>query len=62
MKNIYDFTLEELEDYFVKVGDKKYRATQIYEFLYNVFVILHKFARIVMVMRIESYQILQNCM
>ena len=35
MKNIYDFTLEELEDYFVKVGDKKYRATQIYEFLYK---------------------------
>lgn len=35
MRNIYDFTLKELEDYFVSIGDKKFRATQIYEFLYK---------------------------
>lgn len=35
MRNIYDFTLKELEDYFVEIGDKKFRATQVYEFLYK---------------------------
>ena len=35
MRNIYDYTLEELEDYFVSQDDKKFRATQIYEFLYK---------------------------
>lgn len=35
MRNIYDYTLEELEDYFVSIGDKKFRATQIYDFLYK---------------------------
>ncbi|MBQ8681887.1 MAG: 23S rRNA (adenine(2503)-C(2))-methyltransferase RlmN [Bacilli bacterium] len=35
MRNIYDFTLKELEDYFVSIGDKKFRATQIYDFLYK---------------------------
>ena len=35
MRNIYDFTLRELEDYFVSIGDKKFRATQIYDFLYK---------------------------
>ena len=35
MRNIYDFTLKELEDYFVSVGDKKFRATQVYDFLYK---------------------------
>lgn len=35
MRNIYDFTLEELEEYFLSVGDKKFRATQIYDFLYK---------------------------
>ena len=35
MRNIYDFTLSELEDYFVSVGDKKFRATQVYDFLYK---------------------------
>ena len=35
MRNIYDFSLKELEDYFVSIGDKKFRATQVYDFLYK---------------------------
>lgn len=35
MRNIYDFTLKELEEYFIGIGDKKFRATQIYDFLYK---------------------------
>ena len=35
MRNIYDYTLEELEDYFININEKKFRATQIYEFLYK---------------------------
>ena len=35
MRNIYDYSLKELEDYFVSIGDKKFRARQIYEFLYQ---------------------------
>ena len=35
MRNIYDYTLCELEDYFVSIGDKKFRASQIYDFLYK---------------------------
>lgn len=36
MKNsIYNYSLEELEDYFISKGDKKYRATQVFEWLYR---------------------------
>ncbi len=35
MKNIYDYTLEDLQTYFIEEKDKKYRANQIYEFLYK---------------------------
>ena len=35
MRNIYDYTLTELEDYFISIKDKKFRATQIYEYLYK---------------------------
>ena len=35
MRNIYDYTLKELEDYFVAIGDKKFRAVQVYDFLYK---------------------------
>lgn len=35
MRNIYDYTLEELEKFFIDNNDKKFRATQIYEFLYK---------------------------
>lgn len=32
--NIYSMTLNELEEYFIKNNDKKFRATQVYEWLY----------------------------
>lgn len=32
---IYDYTFQELEEYFVSVGDKKFRAKQIFEWLYK---------------------------
>lgn len=35
MKNIYGITYNELENYFININDKKYRATQLYEFLYK---------------------------
>ena len=35
MRNIYDYTKEELEEYFKNINEKKFRATQIYEFLYK---------------------------
>ena len=35
MKNIYDYTLEDLQEYLLNNNEKKYRANQIYDFLYN---------------------------
>ena len=35
MKNIYDYTLEELEKYFLSIGEKKFKAIQIFEWLYK---------------------------
>ena len=35
MKNIYNYTLKELEDAVVKLGEKKYKASQIYSWLYK---------------------------
>ena len=35
MRNIYDYTLEELQEYFEYNNEKKFRAIQIYEFLYK---------------------------
>lgn len=35
MKNIYDMTLEKLENYFIENGEKKFKATQIFEWLYK---------------------------
>ena len=35
MRNIYDFTLSELEDYFLGLGEKRFRATQVYDFIYK---------------------------
>lgn len=35
MRNIYDVSLEELEEYFIKYDGRKFRAVQIYEFLYK---------------------------
>ena len=35
MKNIFSMTKKDLEQYFININDKKFRATQIYEFLYK---------------------------
>ena len=35
MNNIFSMTKQQLEDYFININDKKFRATQIYEFLYK---------------------------
>ena len=35
MRNLYDLTQKELEDYFLSINDKKFRAVQVYEFLYK---------------------------
>ena len=34
MKNIYDFKLNELEEYLLSIGEKKFKALQIFEWLY----------------------------
>ena len=35
MKNIFNETYESLENYFLEIKDKKFRATQLYDFLYK---------------------------
>lgn len=35
MKNIYSYTLKKLENYFNDLGDKKFKAHQVYEWLYK---------------------------
>ncbi len=35
MNSIYNYTKEELENYFINIGEKKYRAVQIFEWLYR---------------------------
>lgn len=35
MRNIYDLTQKELEDYLISIGEKPFRSTQIYEGLYK---------------------------
>ncbi len=35
MNNIYNYTIEELEQYFININEKKFRAIQIYEWLYK---------------------------
>ena len=35
MKNIFGVTYNDLETYFINNGDKKFRATQLYDFLYK---------------------------
>lgn len=46
MNNIYGLTLEELEDYFLKNGSKKFHALQLFEWLYDK--------------RVESYAEMSN--
>ena len=33
--NIYGQTLEKLENYFENIGEKKFKATQVYDWLYK---------------------------
>ena len=33
--NIYDYSLEQLEQYFLEKGEKKFKATQVFEWLYQ---------------------------
>lgn len=35
MRNIYGMTLDELEEYFLSIGEKKFKAIQIFEWLYQ---------------------------
>lgn len=35
MKNIFDLTVEDLEDYFINKGSKKFHALQLFNFLYE---------------------------
>ncbi len=46
MNNIYDYTLEELEEYFISIGEKKFKAIQVYEWLYKK--------------RVESFDMMSN--
>lgn len=34
MENLFGYTKEMLEDYFIEIGEKKYKATQVFEWLY----------------------------
>ncbi len=34
-RNLFDLTKEELEEYFLNIGEKKFKATQVYEWLYQ---------------------------
>ena len=33
--NIFNLTKEELESYFISIGEKKFKALQVYEWLYQ---------------------------
>lgn len=35
MRNIYDLTIEQLEDYFLSLGEKKFKAIQLYTWFYQ---------------------------
>ena len=35
MISIYGVTLQKLEDYFISIGEKKFKAIQVYEWLYK---------------------------
>jgi 23S rRNA (adenine2503-C2)-methyltransferase len=35
MRNIYDLTVEELEEYFLSINEKKFKAIQVYSWLYD---------------------------
>ena len=35
MESIYNYTLEELENYFENIGEKKFKATQVFDWIYR---------------------------
>ena len=35
MRNIYDYSLSDLENYFLSIGEKKFKAVQVYDWLYK---------------------------
>ena len=35
MKNFYDFTLSDLEEYMESIGEKKFRAKQLFKWVYS---------------------------
>ena len=35
MKNVYGMSMQKLEDYFLNIGQKKFKAIQVYEWLYK---------------------------
>nr|MBP3259234.1 23S rRNA (adenine(2503)-C(2))-methyltransferase RlmN [Bacilli bacterium] len=35
MENIYGYTMDMLEDYFTSIGEKKFKASQVYDWLYK---------------------------
>ena len=35
MKSIYDVTRKQLENYFLSIGEKKFKATQVFDWLYK---------------------------
>ena len=35
MNSIFDYTIEMLEEYFVSIGEKKFKAKQVFEWLYQ---------------------------
>ena len=35
MNNIYDYPLNDLQTYFEEIGETKYRASQVFDWLYN---------------------------
>ena len=36
MNNIYNITLNELEEFFINNGEKKFKAQQVFEWLYRM--------------------------
>ena len=35
MKNIYGLSISDLEEYFLNIGEKKFKAIQVFEWLYQ---------------------------
>ena len=35
MSSIYSITKKDLENYFIDLGEKKFKATQVYEWIYR---------------------------